>query len=72
MAIAAVREHLAAGRRDGSIRDLNEVAGARLMELLLRSLVTASPALVDDALTPVIDAELGRMLEAWLRPEVRA
>jgi AcrR family transcriptional regulator len=72
IAIAAVREHLAAGRRDGSIRDLNEPAGARLVELLMRGLVTASPALVDDALTPAIDAELGLMLDAWLRPEVRA
>lgn len=72
IAIAAVGEHIAAGRRDGSIRDLNEAAGARLVELLLRSLVVASPALVDDALTPAIDTELGGMLEAWLRPEVQA
>ncbi|HEY7926163.1 MAG TPA: helix-turn-helix domain-containing protein [Candidatus Dormibacteraeota bacterium] len=72
IAIAAVREHLAAGRRDRSIRDLDEVAGARLVELLLRSLVTAAPGLVDDALTPAIDAELAMMLDAWLRPAVPA
>jgi AcrR family transcriptional regulator len=72
IAIDAVAEQLAAGRRDGSVRDLDEQAGARLVELLLRSLVAAAPALADDALTPAIDAELGRMLDAWLRPEVRA
>jgi len=40
---------------------------ARLLELVLRSLVAASPALIDDALTPAIDAELRLMLDAWLR-----
>ncbi|HWF58503.1 MAG TPA: hypothetical protein VG520_09130 [Candidatus Dormibacteraeota bacterium] len=35
---------------------------------MLRSLVAASPALIDDALAPAIDAELRRMLDAWLRP----
>ncbi|HEX4754642.1 MAG TPA: helix-turn-helix domain-containing protein [Candidatus Dormibacteraeota bacterium] len=72
IAIAAVREHLAAGRRDGSIRSLDEPAAARLVELIMRSLVTASPELIDDALTPAIDAELGLMLDAWLRPQVPA
>lgn len=69
IAIAAIREHLLAGRGDGSIREVREDAAARLLELVLRSLVTASPALVDDALTPAIDAELRLMLDAWLRPE---
>ena len=31
---------------------------ARLLELVVRSLVVASPALVDDAVAPAIDAEL--------------
>jgi AcrR family transcriptional regulator len=69
IAIAAVREHLQAGRRDGSIRDVRGDAVARLFELVVRSLVTASPALIDDATTPAIDAELRRMLDAWLRPQ---
>jgi AcrR family transcriptional regulator len=69
IAIAAVREHLQAGRRDGSIRDVRGDAVARLFELVVRSLVTASPSLIDDATTPAIDAELRRMLDAWLRPE---
>jgi AcrR family transcriptional regulator len=72
IAIDAVAEHLAAGRRDGSVRELDEQAGARLVELLLRSLVAAAPALADDPLTPAIDAELRRMIDAWLRPEVHA
>lgn len=68
IALAAVRDHLAAGRRDGSIREVGDDAVARLLELVLRSLVVASPALVDDPLTPAIDTELRRMLDAWLRP----
>jgi AcrR family transcriptional regulator len=68
IALAAVRGHVAAGRRDGSIREVGDDAVARLLELLLRSLVAASPALVDDPLTPAIDTELCRMLDAWLRP----
>jgi AcrR family transcriptional regulator len=68
MAIAAVREYLQAGRRDGSMRDVRGDAVARLFELVVRSLVTASAALIDDATTPAIDAELRRMLDAWLRP----
>lgn len=71
IAIAAIAEDLAAGRRDGSIRDLNQQAAARLVELVMRSLVTAAPALIDDSLTPAIDAELALMLDAWLRPEIR-
>jgi AcrR family transcriptional regulator len=70
IAIAAIREHLHAGSRDGSIRKLHAEAAARLLELVLRSLLTASPGLVDDALTPAIDAELRVMLDAWLRPRV--
>jgi AcrR family transcriptional regulator len=68
IALAAVRGHLAAGRRDGSIREVGDDAVARLLELVLRSLVAASPALHDDPLTPAIDAELRSMLDAWLRP----
>jgi AcrR family transcriptional regulator len=68
IAIAAVRGHLAAGRRDGSIRDVAGDAVPRLLELLVRSLLAASPALIDDALTPAIDAELRVMLDTWLRP----
>jgi AcrR family transcriptional regulator len=70
IAIAAIREHLHAGSRDGSIRKLHAEAASRLLELVLRSLLTASPGLVDDALTPAIDAELRVMLDAWLRPRV--
>jgi AcrR family transcriptional regulator len=68
IAIAAVRTYLAAGRMDGSIRPLHEDAASRLLELIVRSLVTASPSMVDDALTPEIDAELRVLLDAWLRP----
>jgi AcrR family transcriptional regulator len=68
IAIAAVREYLRAGRRDGSIREVRGDAVARLLELVVRSLVTASPALIDDPATPAIDAELRLMLDAWLRP----
>ena len=68
IAIAAVRRHLSAGRRDGSIRDVRGDAVPRLFELVVRSLVAASPDLVDDAATPSIDAELRLMLDAWLRP----
>ncbi len=68
IAIAAVREHLAAGRRDGSIREVRGDAVARLYELVVRSLVVAAPALVDDAATPGIDAELRLLLDTWLRP----
>jgi AcrR family transcriptional regulator len=68
IAIAAVRRHLAAGRRDGSIREVRGDAVARLFELVVRSLVVATPALQDDAATPAIDAELRVMLDAWLRP----
>ncbi len=68
MAIAAIREHLVAGRRDGSIREVRGDAVARLLELVVRSLVAAAPGLVDDALTPAIDAELRVMMDAWLRP----
>lgn len=68
IAIDAVRRYLAAGRRDGSIRELRGDAAARLYELVVRSLVIASPALVDDAVTPALDAELRLMLDAWLRP----
>lgn len=68
IAIAAVREYLRAGRRDGSIREVHGDAVARLFELVVRSLVTASPALIDDPATPAIDAELRLMLDAWLRP----
>jgi AcrR family transcriptional regulator len=72
IAIAAVRRHLLAGRRDGSIREVRGDATARLFELVVRSLVAASPALVEDASAPAIDAELRLMLDAWLRPvEVR-
>jgi len=35
---------------------------------VVRSLVAAAPALVDDAVTPAIDAELRLMIDAWLRP----
>jgi AcrR family transcriptional regulator len=69
IAIATVREHLEEGRRDGSIRELHVNAAARLLELLLRSMVTASPGLIDDALTPAIEGELRLMLDAWLRPD---
>jgi AcrR family transcriptional regulator len=68
IAIDAVRDYLRSGRRDGSIREVRGDAAARLLELVVRSLVTASPALIDDALTPAIDAELRLMLDAWLRP----
>ena len=68
IAIATIRRHLEAGRRDGSIRAVRGTAVARLFELVVRSLVAASPALVDDAATPAIDAELRLMLDAWLRP----
>ncbi len=68
IALAAIRQDLAAGRMDGSIREMSGDAIARLLELVLRSLVAASPALIDDALTPAIDAELRLMLDAWLRP----
>ncbi len=68
LAIATVRRHLAAGRRDGSIRELKADAVGRLFELIVRSLVVASPGLVDDAATSAIDAELRLMLDAWLRP----
>jgi AcrR family transcriptional regulator len=68
LALAAVRRHLAAGRKDGSIREVRGDAVARLLELVVRSLVVASPGLVDDAATPGIDAELRVMLDAWLRP----
>lgn len=68
LAIAAVRRYLAEGRRDGSIRDLDEAAAARVAELVLRSVVVAGPALVDDRLAPAIDSELEAMLDAWLRP----
>lgn len=70
MAIAVVRRHLAEGRDDGSIRPVHDMAAARLVELVLRSLVTASPALIDDGLTAMIEAELAAMLDAWLRPQV--
>ena len=69
LAIAAVRRYLAEGRRDASIRELDQAAAARVIELLLRSVVVAGPGLVDDAMTAAIDAELARMLDAWLRPE---
>ena len=68
LALAAVRRYLAEGRRDGSIRELDERAAARVAELVLRSVVVAGPALVDDALAPAIDDELAAMLDAWLRP----
>ncbi|MGH7723215.1 MAG: TetR/AcrR family transcriptional regulator [Candidatus Dormibacteria bacterium] len=68
IALAAVRAHLAAGRRDGSIREVEDDAAPRLLELVVRSLVAASPALVDDDLAPAIDAELRLMLDSWLRP----
>jgi AcrR family transcriptional regulator len=68
IALAAVRGHLDAGRRDGSIRPVEDDAVARLLELVVRSLVAAAPALLDDALSPAIDAELRVMLDAWLRP----
>jgi len=67
IALAAIRQDLTAGRTDGSIREVSGDAIARLLELVLRSLVAASPALIDDALTPAIDAELRLMLDAWLR-----
>ncbi len=65
----AVRRHLEAGRADGSIREVAGDATARLFELVVRSLVIASPGLVDDAGAPAIDAELRLMLDAWLRPD---
>jgi hypothetical protein len=68
IALAAVRRYLAAGRRDGSIREVRGDAVARLFELVVRSLVTASAALIGDAATPAIDDELRLMLDAWLRP----
>ncbi|MBJ7595014.1 MAG: helix-turn-helix transcriptional regulator [Candidatus Dormibacteraeota bacterium] len=68
IAIATVRRHLEDGRRDGSIREVRGTAVARLFELVVRSVVAASPALADDAATPAIDAELRLMLDAWLRP----
>jgi AcrR family transcriptional regulator len=72
IAIAAVRRYLSAGRKDESMREVRGYAVARLFELVVRSLVAASPALVDDAATPAIEAELRLMLDAWLRPaEVR-
>jgi AcrR family transcriptional regulator len=71
LALAVVRRHLAAGRSDGSIRELDEAAASRLLELLLRSVVVAGPGLVDDAMSPAIDAEIHRMLDAWLSPAAR-
>ncbi|MHB8719458.1 MAG: TetR/AcrR family transcriptional regulator [Candidatus Dormibacteria bacterium] len=68
LALSAISAHLADGRRDGSIREVDRPAAARLLELVIRSVVAAAPDLVDDALTPRIDAELGRLLDAWLRP----
>ncbi|MDQ6855469.1 MAG: TetR/AcrR family transcriptional regulator [Candidatus Dormibacteraeota bacterium] len=68
IAISAVRRHLSAGRRDGSIREVRGDAVARLFELVVRSLVAASPALADDPATPAIDAELRLLLDGWLRP----
>jgi AcrR family transcriptional regulator len=70
LAIAAVRRYLSEGRHDGSIRALDDAVAARVIELLLRSVVVAGPGLVDDAMTAAIDAELARMLDAWLRPVV--
>ena len=67
-AISAVTEYLVAGRADGSVAEVDTDAAARLLELVVRSLVAASPALVDDHLAGAIDRELGRMLDAWLRP----
>lgn len=68
LAIAAIAAQLGAGRRDGSIADIDEAAASRLLELIIRSFVAASPELIDDALTQRIDAELARLLDAWLRP----
>jgi AcrR family transcriptional regulator len=68
IAVTALRGHLGAGRVDGSIRDIDAPAAGRLLELLLRSVVAAAPALIDDALTPRIDLELRDMLDAYLRP----
>jgi hypothetical protein len=47
---------------------LDSARAARLLELVLRSLVIAAPSLVDDALTPAMDAGLRVLLDAWLRP----
>ena len=68
LAIAAIAARLAEGRRDGSIAGVDDDAAARLLELVIRSFVAASPDLIDDALTQRIDAELARLLDAWLRP----
>lgn len=68
IALDAIRDDLRAGRRDGSIREMRNDAVPRLLELVLRSLVAAAPALIDDGTTPAIDAELRLMLDAWLRP----
>ena len=68
IALDAIRGHLAAGRDDGSIREIRDDAVALLLELVVRSLVTASPSLAADPLAPAVDSELRLMLDAWLRP----
>lgn len=68
IAVGTVRELLDAGRVDGSIRPVDAGAAARLIELIVRSVVAAAPALIDDAITPRIDTELAEMLDAYLRP----
>lgn len=69
IAIDTLRRQLESGRLDGSVRPLDQAAAARLIELVLRSFFAASPALVDDARSGAIDTELGRMLDAYLRPD---
>ena len=68
LAISAIAALCEAGRADGSMRDVDAGAVPRLLELVIRSLVAAAPDLIDDALTPRIDAELALLLDAWLRP----
>lgn len=68
IALAAIAAHLEAGAADGSIRPLDAAAAARLLEMLIRSVVTAAPGLVDDGLTPRIDQQLHDLLDAYLRP----
>ena len=62
VAMATVREQLAQGRADGSVRDLDPDLAATVVQLTTQSFVF-SARLVDDA----VRAELRHLLEGYLR-----
>jgi len=69
IAMDRFRHLLAEGRADGSIRDVDEETVAYCLQLVSGSFVLASRVSAREAAPPAVNAELRRLLTAYLRPD---